>query len=121
MSNFHRTTLALLVSTLAVSMLAVPVRAATAATAGPATEIAIIHIARPMTATPAAMVRLQRRIAAAALEVCGASAFSAPGVHDAVAHSACWRQSYADGMAQAGPLVHADSAALSLPHSPGKP
>ena len=110
MLTFRCATLALLGSLIAAS----------AQAAEPATEIAVVHVARPASASPATSQRLERRIAAAALEACGAPAFSAPGLRDAVAQSACWRQAYADGIAQMG-AARGDSAALAPPPSPGKP
>ncbi|WP_294395292.1 UrcA family protein [uncultured Sphingomonas sp.] len=46
--------------------------------------------------TAAEVGRVQRRLANAALEACGASTFSLTDVKRAVAGSTCWRQAYAE-------------------------
>ncbi|MDR3506991.1 MAG: UrcA family protein [Caulobacteraceae bacterium] len=46
--------------------------------------------------------RLLKRIGSAALEVCGASAFSFPDVRQAVARSSCWRDNVSQAVAQVG-------------------
>jgi UrcA family protein len=99
-------------------VLAVPVQAAPTDTDA---ETVIVRVARPVSHSPAAMRRLDRRLAAAALDACGASAFSAPGVQDAVLRSACWRQSYADAIAQVGGSNHGRALAIEPAHGEGRP
>jgi UrcA family protein len=89
--------------------------------AEPGTETISIRVGRPASPSPAATRRLERRIASAALEACGASPYSAPELKDAVAHSACWRDSYAGGIAQIGRAAPKDVAALSPSPSLGTP
>lgn len=84
--------------------------------AQPASETVSIRVAHPASLSPAATRRLERRIANAALEACGASPYSAPGYKDAVARSTCWHDSYADGIAQIG--QGAKTAVAALPPSP---
>lgn len=87
----------------------------TPAHADPAgTEIISIRVHRP---AAAARQDVERRIAAAALEACGASSFSAPGVKQAVARSACWHDSYARGIAQ----LDGDARADAGPHTTETP
>lgn len=84
-------------------------------------ETLTIRIARPASTAPAVTRRLERRIAAAALEVCGASPYSVPDMKDAVKHSPCWRESYAAGIAQMRDPARSPIVMLSLPRSTGKP
>ena len=87
----------------------------TPAHADPAgTETISIRVHRP---AAAARQDVERRIAAAALEACGASSFSAPGVKQAVARSACWHDSYARGIAQ----LDGDARADAGPHTTETP
>jgi UrcA family protein len=90
--------------------LAIPVHAADAGT-----ETVIVRVARPIDNSPAGMRRLERRIAVAALEACGASASSLSEVKDAGLRSACWQQSYADAIAQVGSPAKAHVAAIERP------
>ncbi len=106
-----RTTIALLGCALAMPVQAAP--------ADP--ETVIVRVARPASHTPAAMRRLERRIADAALEVCGASDFSLADVKAAVLRSACWRQSYADAIAQVGGAPHGRALAIEPAHGEGRP
>ena len=84
-------------------------------------EIAIVRVVRPVSTSPAALRQLKRRIADAALEVCGASTFSASGVKDATVRSACWRKSYADAIAQMGSSARADGIAIPRPRLKEQP
>lgn len=106
MSSFPRLPLALIGSAL---MLVAPAHADTAGT-----ETVSIRVHR---SAAAARQDVERRIAAAALEACGASTFSAPGVRQAVARSACWHDSYARGVAQ----IDGDARADAGPHTTETP
>ena len=110
MLTFCRATIALFGFALAMPVHAAPVTAETG------TETVIVRITRPASTSPATMRRLERRIAVAALEVCGASAFSLSEVKDAGLRSACWRQSYADAMAQVGAPTHAQAITIERTH-----
>ncbi len=92
-----------------------------AAPADHGSETVIVRVARPVSRSPAAMRRLERRIADAALEVCGASDFSLAEVKAAVLRSACWRQSYADAIAQVGGAPHGRALAIEPAHGEGRP
>jgi|GEM_PF-6694719 len=86
---------------------------------GTGLETVTIHVHRP--AAAGARPDLQRRIAAAAREACGASPFSAPGVKEAVARSACWHDSYAAGIAQIDGAARSTFAANPAARGRGKP
>jgi len=91
-----------------------------AAEAGEQTTSVRVFRAEP--ASPMADRHLKHRIADAALEVCGASSFSLAEVKNAVAHSACWRRSYADGLSQIrGGTETADTTSLTPPPSTSLP
>lgn len=77
--------------------LAAPVRAAELGT-----ETSAIRVRGTTGTSPAALGHLRKRIADAALEVCGASPGSLREVKDAVQSTTCWQDSYARGIAQTG-------------------
>lgn len=96
--------------------------AAPAFAADPGAVTTSIRVPRLADASPAADRRMERRIADAALEACGASPFSAAEVKAAVARSRCWHESYADGMAQLDPrAARTDVASLPPTRTMGKP
>lgn len=80
-----------------------------------------VRVARPAASARIATRTLERRIADAAMDVCGASPFSGAEVKAAVARSQCWHDSYAAGIAQIGAPSPADVAALPPPRTTGKP
>ena len=105
----------------ALVLLAVGLAAPTFA-ADPGAETTSVRVFRPTTASPHATRSLQRRIAAAALEACGATGFSVAEAKAAVARSQCWRDSYAGGIAQIDDGASRTAAAsLPPPSSTGRP
>ena len=80
-----------------------------------------VRVARPTANSPAAERLAERRIADAALEVCGASPFSVAEAKAAVGRSRCWHDSYARGVAQLHGGAPASLASLPSSRTRGKP
>jgi UrcA family protein len=96
MSNINRTAAALLMAALAAP-----------GVAGAQTITTSVAVKRVAVHSEADAHRLQRRIADAALEACGASGFSAAEYRDAVTHSACYSAAIAQANATAGTMTAA--------------
>ncbi|WP_298686534.1 UrcA family protein [uncultured Sphingomonas sp.] len=99
-------------------LLALALAVPAAADPGATTSVRVI---RPTAATPGAARIAERRIADAALEVCGASPFSVAEAKTAVAHSRCWHDSYARGIAQLHGGAPARVASLPPSRTRGEP
>ncbi len=111
MSDIRTVPLALIVLGLAASI----------AAAEPGVETTIVRVRGAASMSPAAMRHLEERISQAALEVCGAAPGSLVEVKDAVAHTRCWQDSYANGMAQIAAGDQSAVAMLPPPSRNGKP
>lgn len=77
--------------------------------AGGLTSSVALHGVDLNPASPSAARRLLRRIDAAALDVCGGSAFSLREAKDAIEASSCWKDAVADAVRQSRSPLLADA------------